>query len=152
MSEKLGPLTFGKKQEEIFLGREISQHRDYSEQTAELIDAEVKRIITESEAKATELLSKNIDKLHRVAKALLEREILDAEEIEILIRGEELEKRPSAVPAEVKPKPQVAKPEAATSKRALDSPQLDVLGDVARVGISGDGPSRESGQSPGSAP
>jgi cell division protease FtsH len=134
MSERLGPLTFGKKQEEIFLGREISQHRDYSEQTAELIDAEVKRIITESEAKATKLLSENLDNLHRIAKALLEREILDAEEIEQLMRGEELETRPKAVPEEAKPEPEAAKPEAAPAKRSLDSPQLDVLGDVARVG------------------
>ncbi len=136
MSEKLGPLTFGKKQEEIFLGRQISQHRDYSEQTAELIDSEVRRIITESETKATELLSENTDKLHRIAKALLEREILDAEEIELLMRGEELQERPKPVQEEAKPKPEVAKPEAAPAKRSLDSPQLDVLGDVARVGNS----------------
>ena len=132
MSEKLGPLTFGKKQEEIFLGREISQHRDYSEQTAELIDEEVKRIITESEAKATDLLSKNMDRLHRVANALLEREILDAEEIEQLMRGEELRKRPEPVPAPGKPEPEVAKPRVTASARPLDSRQLDVLGDVAR--------------------
>jgi cell division protease FtsH len=144
MSEKLGPLTFGKKQEEIFLGRQISQHRDYSEQTAEMIDSEVRRIITESETKATELLSENTDMLHRIAEALLEREILDAEEIELLMRGEELEARPKEVPEAAKPEPEVAKPEAAPAKRSLDSPQLDVLGDVARVDNS-----RKSDQSSG---
>jgi cell division protease FtsH len=63
MSERLGPLTYGKKQEEIFLGREIAQHRDYSEETAQMIDAEIKRIVTEAELKATELLADNMDRL-----------------------------------------------------------------------------------------
>ena len=91
MSEKLGPLTFGKKEEQIFLGREIATHRDYSEQTAQEIDKEVKRIVEEAEAKATELLTANVDKLHLLAKALLEREILDGQEIDRILRGEELE-------------------------------------------------------------
>jgi cell division protease FtsH len=90
MSDKMGPLTFGKKQEEIFLGREISQHRDYSEQTAQLIDGEVKRIVMEAEEKATRLLSANLDKLKRIARALREREILDGHEVDQLINGEEL--------------------------------------------------------------
>jgi cell division protease FtsH len=90
MSEKLGPLTFGKKEEEIFLGREIAQRRDYSEQTAIEIDREVKAIVGRAEAKATELLSGNIDKLHKLAEVLLEREILDGEEIDKILRGEEL--------------------------------------------------------------
>jgi cell division protease FtsH len=95
MSETLGPLTFGKKQEEIFLGREIAQHRDYSERTAQMIDDEVKRIITEAEAKATGLLSIHMEHLHSIAKALLEREILDGEDIDTLLRGDTLAKRPA---------------------------------------------------------
>jgi cell division protease FtsH len=91
MSDKLGPLTFGKKEEQIFLGREIATHRDYSEHTAQEIDKEVRRIVEEAEAKATELLSANQDKLHALAKVLLEREILDGEEIDRILRGEELE-------------------------------------------------------------
>jgi cell division protease FtsH len=91
MSERLGPLTFGKKEEQIFLGREIATHRDYSEQTAQEIDKEVKRIVEEAEARATELLTANVDKLHLLANALLEREILDGEEIDRILRGEELE-------------------------------------------------------------
>lgn len=91
MSEKLGPLTFGKKGEQIFLGREIATHRDYSEHTAQEIDKEVRRIVEEAEAKATELLSANQDKLHALAKVLLEREILDGEQIDRILRGEELE-------------------------------------------------------------
>jgi cell division protease FtsH len=95
MSETLGPMTFGKKQEEIFLGREIAQHRDYSERTAQMIDDEVKRIITDAEAKATNLLSNHMEDLHLVAKALLEREILDGDEIDSLLRGDTLAKRPT---------------------------------------------------------
>jgi cell division protease FtsH len=91
MSEKLGPLTFGKKEEQIFLGREIATHRDYSEYTAQEIDKEVRRIVEEAEQKTTELLSANLDKLHLLANALLEKEILDGEEIDRILRGEKLE-------------------------------------------------------------
>jgi cell division protease FtsH len=90
MSEKLGPLTFGKKEEEIFLGREIAKHRDYSEKTAEEIDEEVKNIVEKAEDKAIQLLSTNLDKLHRLAKALIEREILDGDQIDRILLGEEL--------------------------------------------------------------
>jgi cell division protease FtsH len=90
MSDRLGPLTFGKKEEEIFLGREIARHRDYSEKTAQMIDDEVRQIVETAEAKATKLLSDSVDKLHLLAKALLERESLDGEEIDKLLAGEEL--------------------------------------------------------------
>jgi cell division protease FtsH len=86
MSERLGPVTFGKKEEEIFLGREISKHRDYSEETAILIDEEVKRIVEAQERRAEALLRANVNKLHRLAKALLEREVLDSEEIDAILR------------------------------------------------------------------
>ncbi|HOL81748.1 MAG TPA: ATP-dependent zinc metalloprotease FtsH [Ignavibacteriales bacterium] len=90
MSEKLGPLAYGSREEEIFLGREITKHKDYSEKTAEAIDAEVKRIVDDAMNRAMTLLKENIDTLHRLAKYLLEREILDAEEIDAIIKGEEL--------------------------------------------------------------
>ena len=90
MSEKLGPLTFGKKEEEIFLGREISQHRDYSEQTAILIDEEVKKIVNRGMNRAETALKENMDLLHSLSAALLEREILDSGEIDIIMRGETL--------------------------------------------------------------
>lgn len=90
MSDELGPVTFGKKSEEIFLGREIAQHRDYSETTAVLIDQEVKRIVKEASDRAENLLRENEDVLHRIAKALLEREILDGEEIDRIIQGKSL--------------------------------------------------------------
>jgi len=90
MSDVLGPVNFGKKEEEIFLGREISQHRDYSEQTAITIDEEVKKIIYKGMQRAETILRDNIDVLHKLSEALLEREILDADEIDRIIRGEEL--------------------------------------------------------------
>jgi len=82
MSEKLGPLTFGKKEEQIFLGREIAQHRDYSEHTAVAIDEEVRIIVVENFERAKKLLIENQDILHRLAKELLDREVLDNNEIE----------------------------------------------------------------------
>ncbi len=91
MSERLGPLTFGKKEEQIFLGREIATHRDYSEQTAQEIDKEVRGMVEKAEERATELLGANTDKLHLLASVLLEREILDGEEIDRILKGEKLE-------------------------------------------------------------
>ncbi len=86
----LGPLSFGKKEEQIFLGREIAQHRDYSEATAVRIDEEVRRIIGAAYDKARKIIEERSDALVRIAKALLEREVLDAEEIRALIAGREL--------------------------------------------------------------
>ncbi len=85
MSDKLGPLTFGKKEEQIFLGREIAQHRDYSEDTAERIDEEVRSIVMENYERAIKLLKGNLNLLHRLAKELLDREVLDNNEIEKII-------------------------------------------------------------------
>lgn len=85
MSDKLGPLTFGKKNEEIFLGREIATHRDFSEDTAKLIDQEVREIVENAEQQAAEILKKNIDNLNKLAEALLEKEVLDGTEIAKII-------------------------------------------------------------------
>ena len=87
MSEKLGPMTFGKKEEQIFLGRDFTQQQDYSESTACEIDAEVRRIVQECYQRARDILTKNIALLHRLAEALLEKESLDGSEIDVLIRG-----------------------------------------------------------------
>jgi cell division protease FtsH len=86
MSEKLGPMTFGKKEEEIFLGRDFTQKVDYSESTAIEIDAEVRRIIQESYHKAKDLLKANLRLLHKVAESLLEKEVLDGSEIDAIVR------------------------------------------------------------------
>jgi cell division protease FtsH len=87
MSDELGPLTFGKKEEQIFLGREIAQHRDYSEETARKIDQEVKKLILESYEKAKNILAENLEVLHRLAQSLLEKESLDGDAIDRLIQG-----------------------------------------------------------------
>jgi cell division protease FtsH len=88
----LGPLTFGKKEEQIFLGREIAQHRDYSEATAVKIDDEVRRLVGKGYDTAKNVLADNHDTLVRIANALLEREVLDANEIKMLVAGQELPK------------------------------------------------------------
>src|SRR5213080_1072357 len=93
MSE-LGPLAYGKKDEAIFLGREIAQHRDYSEDTAIQIDKEVKRIVNGGYEKAKNILGKNRDILERIAQALLEREVIDANEVKLLMEGKPLPDKP----------------------------------------------------------
>jgi cell division protease FtsH len=90
MSPALGPLTFGKKEEQIFLGREIAQHRDYSEDTAIRIDHEVKRIVEEGYNRAMRLLEENRDGLIRVAEALLEYETLEGSEIDMIVKDQPL--------------------------------------------------------------
>ncbi len=85
MSEKLGPMTFGKKEEEIFLGRDFTQRVDYSETTAVQIDAEVRRILMDAYERAKLLLRRNLEALHRVAEALLERESLDGSDIDDIL-------------------------------------------------------------------
>jgi cell division protease FtsH len=87
---RLGPLTFGKKEEQIFLGREIAQHRDFSEETARQIDQEVRRLIDEAYKAAYTMVESHSDAMHRLAAALLERETIDAEEVRMLIEGKEL--------------------------------------------------------------
>lgn len=91
MSERLGPMTFGTKSEEVFLGRDLGRTRNYSEEVAAEIDREIKRIIEEAYKKAESLLKGNIDKLHRVAKALIEKEKLNGEEFEKVFNGEDIE-------------------------------------------------------------
>jgi cell division protease FtsH len=106
----LGPLTFGKKEEQIFLGREIAQHRDYSEDTAIKIDQEVRRLVDSGYNTAKGILGENKEALTRIANALLEREVLDANEIKMLVDGKDLP------PMKASPRPddgvqQVLKPE-----------------------------------------
>jgi cell division protease FtsH len=95
MSEKMGPLTFGKSEEHIFLGREMSRAKDYSEDTAILIDSEIKRIVTDCAARARHMIEANLEKLHVLARALLERESLDGEEIARLLRVPPLQGAPT---------------------------------------------------------
>ena len=86
MSDKLGPLTFGKNEEYIFVGREVARHKDYSEDTARQIDVEIKRIIRDCAHRTRVILEENLEKLHTLARALLERESLDGEEVALILR------------------------------------------------------------------
>src|SRR6202167_789242 len=115
MSE-LGPLAYGKKDEAIFLGREINQHRDYSEDTAIQIDKEVRRIVNSGYDKAKSLLSNNRETLERIAQALLEREVIDATEVKLLMDNKPLPEKvrtPPPPPAQGAPStdPKVVRPE-----------------------------------------
>ena len=85
MSDRMGPLSYGKKEELVFLGREIATHKDYSEETAEKIDEEVSRIVTESYDKARKLLSDHVEILHKLAAELLEKEVLNTAELDAII-------------------------------------------------------------------
>ncbi len=87
---RMGPLTFGKKEEQIFLGREIAQHRDFSEETARQIDAEVRSLVDAGYQSAYSILENNQPVMHRMATALLERETIDANEIRMLLEGQDL--------------------------------------------------------------
>jgi len=105
----LGPLTFGKKEEQIFLGREIAQHRDYSEATAIKIDDEVRRLVGQGYNTAKNILGENRDTLVRIAAALLEREVLDAGELKLILEGKPLPAR--VLPPKEDGVQQVLKPE-----------------------------------------
>ncbi|MFM8559565.1 MAG: ATP-dependent zinc metalloprotease FtsH [bacterium] len=109
MSDKLGPLTFGKREDMVFLGKEISASKDYSEQTAVLIDTEVRAIIEAAHAQALELLRNNLDKLHLLANTLLERETIDGDQMDRVLRGEKLEPLPRAGDGDETPPPAPAK-------------------------------------------
>ena len=92
MSDVLGPMTFGKKNEEIFLGREIQSHRDFSEVTARMIDEEVVRIVRKAQSTAENTLDKNSGLLHNLAKALLEFETIDGKEVEAIMAGKAIKR------------------------------------------------------------
>ena len=98
LSDEVGPILVGDNEQELFLGREIQSRREVSEKTAQLVDAEVSKVIREAYVRATEVLQENIELLHAVANALLERETLTGEEVQMLARGEELPPRSSSPP------------------------------------------------------
>ncbi len=105
MSERLGPLTYGKKTQEIFLGREIAQHRDFSEDTAKIIDEEVQIIVESAEIRATKILKDNLKSLKLLAETLLEHEVIDGEDIKRLLAGKKLKKPKNNNKSATKSKP-----------------------------------------------
>jgi cell division protease FtsH len=121
----LGPLAFGKNQQEIFLGRDLSTHRDFSEDTAIKIDGEVKRFVETGYRRAKETLAHNREALVRIAEALLVREVLDASEVRLLVEGKPLPERASLPPPKP-PEPQtteVLKPQPASGLPGRERPQ-----------------------------
>ena len=98
LSDAIGPILVGDNEQELFLGREIQHRREVSEQTSQLVDAEVKRVIDQAYERARQTLQANLGLLHQVAAALLERETLNREDIEMLSRGETLPPRSSGAP------------------------------------------------------
>jgi cell division protease FtsH len=98
MSDELGPVTFGRTEEHVFLGREIQQHADYSEETAILIDKEVRQFIERAEGTARRILHENLDKLHKLAEALLEKEIIDSREVDQIIGRPSGDQQPTETP------------------------------------------------------
>ncbi|MDE3215692.1 MAG: ATP-dependent zinc metalloprotease FtsH [Gemmatimonadota bacterium] len=120
LSDAIGPILVGDNEQDLFLGREIQRHREVSEQTAQLVDAEVKRVINRAYERAKETLQENIDLLHAVAGALLERETLTRDDIAILMRGEKLPPLSAAAP--IIPAPAV--PPAAAEPRPKNPPLL----------------------------
>ncbi|UCD24645.1 MAG: ATP-dependent zinc metalloprotease FtsH [Gemmatimonadota bacterium] len=118
MSDAVGPVAVGDQEHQIFLGREFAQHRDVSEKTAELVDREIKRILDEAYERAQEILSSDLETLHRMAAVLLERETIDREEVELLAEGKELPPPPVAPTAD---KPELTKPKSDDKPTASDT-------------------------------
>jgi len=108
---QLGPLTFGKKEEQIFLGRDISEHRDYSEDTAIKIDQEVRRLVDTAYKIAVDLNTSHLEHLQKLAAALLEREVIDANDVRLILEGKELPTRVVPPPPPDDGVQQVLKPE-----------------------------------------
>jgi len=121
MSEEIGPLTYGKKEEQIFLGREIAQHQDYSENTAMQIDKEVKKVVLAAYAEATKLLEENRDDLILVAEALLEYETLDGNEVKAVLKGEKIHREVEVEPPDA-PEPEQEEKEQEKSLPSLVNP------------------------------
>ena len=98
MSEDIGPLSLGGEEDEVFLGKEFTRTRNFSEQTARTIDREIHRLVVEAEQKATRLIEGNRGKLDAIADALLEYEVLDDEEIDLVMAGEQIVREPEPEP------------------------------------------------------
>jgi cell division protease FtsH len=128
MSDVLGPMTFGKKNEEIFLGREIQSHRDYSESTARMIDEEVVRIIRKAQRSAVTILEENVAILHIMANELLKYETLNSKDINRIMDGKKLTRFKNGSIKKSRPKkrkkPQVKKTDSnmQTEKNKKESP------------------------------
>jgi len=128
MSEVVGPILVGDREQQIFLGRELVQRREVSERTAEVVDGEIKRILEEAYRRARGILESNLETLHRMAAALLERETLDREEVELIAAGKELPAKPAAVPELPRARPALEKPRVPEAGPVLGTPPAEPAG------------------------
>lgn len=118
MSDKLGPLHYSENEEEVFLGHSVTQRKNMSDETARLIDEEIRRLVEDGENKCREILSRNIDALHRVAKALVEFETLTGEEVKALMRGEEIRRHDSRDTSSGRPRSSIPSSGAAVGSKS----------------------------------
>jgi len=123
MSKELGPLSFGKRDEQIFLGRELSQHRDYGEETARKIDEEVRNIVTNAYEKTSQLIRDNLDTMHRIANALLEKESLTSDDVDAIMAGH---KGSGTAKKKTIRKKKVSLPKEVEAAEATDTEELEV--------------------------
>jgi cell division protease FtsH len=125
MSEKMGPLTYGSKEEQVFLGKDFSQQKNFSDQTAKLIDQEVKALVMGGYEKACEIITEHRDSLEKMALALLDRETLNASEIKDIIDG----KIPPADGQETKTKPEGVVSSSKKTQSKADGDSREIMGD-----------------------
>ena len=130
MSQRMGPLTFGHKEEQVFLGRDIARQQDYSEDTAIKIDQEVKRIVEDNYQRARKILTDNQDLLEQLAEALLEREILTAEDVQRIVDGLPLEAQKSVTQERTEERDEKETDEEKEHKTPLPPPILQNPGSV----------------------
>ncbi len=128
MSDVVGPVAIGEKEQQIFLGREFGQHREVSEKTAEIVDTEIKRILDNAYQRATDILNEQTSVLHAMANALLERETIDRAEVEALGRGEKLPDRPPPEPELPPVVPKTPAPRKESTGPVLGSPGAEPAG------------------------
>jgi len=123
MSDAMGPLTFGKKEEQIFLGRDFAQHQDYSEDTAIRIDQEIKRIVMQNYDRARSTLDEHKNELIRIAEELLVREVLDGEQVRRIVNGLPVDEPAAAAPApQETPRAERPRPSIVTPVPSLNKP------------------------------
>jgi cell division protease FtsH len=128
MSDVIGPIAVGEREQQIFLGREISQRHEVSEKTAELVDAEIKRVLDDALNRARTILESEMTLLHKMAAALLERETLDREEVELLAAGKELPPKAPVPPAVPAPRSEKERTPAPDRKPVLGTPPPEPAG------------------------
>ncbi len=129
MSETMGPLSYGEKEEHIFLGREIDKHTDYSELTSQKIDAEVRRFIDIAYEKAKNMILENRDKLNAIAEALIEFEVIEGSEVDALIKGEKIREEVSRT-SKCEPPAETSNEESPEDKKEVEEPKQESSDDV----------------------